>query len=138
MDTARITRVLAAAALGLLVLLALLWLWPRGASVPDAVTVTLESGRPGAIAAAAATAAPQPTPAVAEGPTPAELPGATRYCTTIVDWHRRNVPAWVIEDNAMAQGMKFDDKDLACLTAGGVPPQVLDFAEQNTRRPQPK
>lgn len=134
MDTARATRVLGVAVAVVLAIIALLWFWPRG-SGPDPVTTTAAPRR----------APPAPTAGSAEvreakvvtAPDLSDLTSPTPYCTTIVGWHRRNVPAWVIEDNMMAQAMKFDETDLACLTSGGLPPQILDFAEQNTRRPQP-
>ena len=67
----------------------------------------------------------------------ADLIGAPPLCKTIVEWHRRNVPAWVIEDNMDAQAMKFDAEEMKCLAEKGVPDQVLDRAEYNQRVPQP-
>jgi len=137
MDTPWVKRALTFAVGLVVAMIALLLLWPRTAAGPDPAAA--RSARAAPVAATAGTAqAPAPA-AVAGAPTTEdeELEHATPQCTTIVKWHRRNVPGWVIEDNMMAQGMKFDEADLACLTAAGVTPQILDFAEQNTKRPQP-
>lgn len=134
MDSPWVKRALAGAVALLVAAILALLLWPKTAAGPDSTPVRASS-----VATTAGTATQDPAaPAVAAVQEEEEpIEGATPYCTTIVKWHRRNVPAWVIEDNMGAQGMKFDEADLACLTSGGVPPQILDYAEQNTKRPQP-
>ncbi len=136
MDSPLLRRALALGLTILAVVLLLLLLWPEGVR---------ELPRP------RATAAPPPVaPAPAEdgaelgraklvrGVAIEDLPNPTEKCITLVEWNNRNVPAWVIEDNMDAQGMRFDDQDLACMQAGGLPDQVLDRAEQNLSRPQPR
>jgi hypothetical protein len=135
MDTARATRVLGVAVIVVLAIIALLWLWPRGtAETSVAATTPVRRAAPPPSEAAAVEDREQRVPLA---PDLSDLVNPTPFCTTVVGWDRRNVPAWVIEDNMMAQAMKFDEADLACLTSAGLPPQILDFAEQNIRRPQP-
>ncbi|MCB9688660.1 MAG: hypothetical protein H6738_21120 [Alphaproteobacteria bacterium] len=135
MDSPLLRRVLALA-LGLLgVLLLLLLLWPtkkRERPSPKTEPVPVV-----AAADADPAHAERGKATLVHGPSIDELPEPTEKCVMLVEWHQRNVPAWVIEDNMDAQAMKFDEKDLACMTAGGLPPQILDRAEQNVLRPQP-
>lgn len=65
-------------------------------------------------------------------------PKVTPKCALINQWHARNVPMWVILDNMQAQAMKFDEKEIECLTASPLPPGILDTADYNTRRPVPE
>lgn len=134
MDSPLLRRVLALS-LGLLgLLLLLLLLWPtkkRERPSPRTEPVPVVAGDEGAAGAERGKAT------LVHGPSIDELPEPTEKCVMLVEWHQRNVPAWVIEDNMDAQAMRFDEKDLACLTAGGLPPQILDRAEQNMLKPQP-
>ena len=126
-----------ALALGLLaVLLLVLLLWPdkkRERPSPKTEPVPVVE-----VADAGGAGAERGKATLVHGPDIDDLPEPTEKCVMLVEWHQRNVPAWVIEDNMDAQAMRFDEKDLACLTAGGLPPQILDRAEQNVLRPQPE
>ena len=60
----------------------------------------------------------------------------TRACKYIVDWQARNVPDFVILDNLQARSQRFEEKDLACLTASGVSPAILRYAEHSPKTPR--
>jgi len=86
---------------------------------------------------------PSPVPYKTERSEAAQLPDeevdgvkVTTACKTIVDWQARNVPDFVILDNLQARGQKFEEKDLACLTASGVSPGILRFAEHSPKTPK--
>lgn len=139
-----VRRVAALGALVLIVVLLGLLFWPRAAADPEvAVPAPVEVREPPKRASAGgATAAAKDQAELVEGPSEDELPTITPKCELMVGWHEANVPMWVIQDNAMAQGFKFTEEDLACLTAGGLPPGILDYAEANmlrfpVRKPEP-
>lgn len=58
------------------------------------------------------------------------IPVVTKTCKWIVEDERRNVPQWVMLDNLRDRGQLFVEDDLRCLTAAGVTPAILDFAER--------
>ncbi|MEZ4316062.1 MAG: hypothetical protein R3F61_01095 [Myxococcota bacterium] len=58
------------------------------------------------------------------------IPVVTKTCKWIVTDERRNVPQWVMLDNLRDRGQKFVEDDIRCLTAAGVTPAILDFAER--------
>ncbi|MCB9676019.1 MAG: hypothetical protein H6737_12930 [Alphaproteobacteria bacterium] len=58
------------------------------------------------------------------------IPVVTTTCKWIVTEERRNVPQWVMLDNLRDRGQKFQEDDIRCLTAAGVTPALLDFAER--------
>lgn len=134
MDSPLVRRMLAAVLVLLVVVLVLLLLWPeKKRERPSPRTERAAVADAGTEAVAGERGKAQ----LVHGPSIEELPDPTEKCVMLVEWHQQNVPPWVIEDNMDAQAMKFDEKDLACLTAGGLPPQILDRAEQNMLKPQP-
>lgn len=58
------------------------------------------------------------------------IPVVTKTCKWIVTDERRNVPQWVMLDNLRDRGQLFVEDDIRCLTAAGVTPAILDFAER--------
>lgn len=57
------------------------------------------------------------------------IPVVTKTCKWIVTEERRNVPQWVMMDNLRDRGQRFAPDDIRCLTAAGVTPAILDYAE---------
>jgi len=60
----------------------------------------------------------------------------TSACKYIADWQARNVPDFVILDNLQARSQRFDEGDLACLTASGVSDAILRYAEHSSKTPR--
>lgn len=58
------------------------------------------------------------------------IPVVTKTCKWLVTEERRNVPQWVMLDNLRDRGQTFVEDDVRCLTAAGVTPAILDFAER--------
>ena len=58
------------------------------------------------------------------------IPVVTDTCKWIVKDERRKVPQWVMLDNLRDRGQLFVEDDIRCLTAAGVTPAILDFAER--------
>ncbi len=58
------------------------------------------------------------------------IPVVTETCKWIVKDERRHVPQWVMLDNLRDRGQLFVEDDIRCLTAAGVTPAILDFAER--------
>ncbi len=58
------------------------------------------------------------------------IPVVTKTCKWIVTEERRNVPQWVMLDNLRDRSQRFAVDDIRCLTAAGVTPAILDFAER--------
>jgi hypothetical protein len=58
------------------------------------------------------------------------IPVVTATCKWIVTDERRNVPQWVMLDNLRDRGQLFVEDDIRCLSAAGVTPAILDFAER--------
>jgi hypothetical protein len=71
-----------------------------------------------------------------------ELPDAadgvkvTPACKYIADWQARNVPDFVILDNLQARSQRFEEADLACLTASGLSDAILRYAEHSSKTPR--
>jgi hypothetical protein len=53
----------------------------------------------------------------------------TDSCRYIVDERRRGVHAFIVMDNIRDQGMRFEQADVACLTAAGVDESLVRYAE---------
>ncbi len=60
----------------------------------------------------------------------------TPACKYIADWRARDVPDFVILDNLQARSQRFEEPDLACLTASGVSDAILRYAERNSKTPR--
>ncbi|MCB9692748.1 MAG: hypothetical protein H6736_13140 [Alphaproteobacteria bacterium] len=57
------------------------------------------------------------------------IPVVTPNCKLLVGYERRKVPQYSILDTLRDSSMRFDEDDLACLTAAGITPAILDLAE---------
>lgn len=58
------------------------------------------------------------------------IPVVTKTCKWIVTEERRNVPQWVMLDNLRDRSQLFVEDDIRCLSAAGVTPAILDYAER--------
>lgn len=53
----------------------------------------------------------------------------TDACAWVVNERRRGVHAFVLMDNIRDQGLRFQEDDVACLTAAGVDESIVRYAE---------
>jgi len=120
---------LAGAGVFLVVLAALLWMfWPAPTSSVDVVESKVEVPVvPKLAKRTAMQLAEEKWLPLEEDP---NIPVVTSTCKWIVTDERRNVPQWVMLDNLRDRGQLFVEDDIRCLTAAGVTPALLDFAER--------
>jgi hypothetical protein len=123
--------------IGAALLLGAWWLW-GGVDAPEVAQPRRGVGR-------LAVAPDQPPPylrrevrakgADAQLPDPSVAP-TTAPCKYIIEWQQQNVHDFVILDNLEAQAQRFNEDDIACLTASGARNAILEYAERNSLYPQ--
>lgn len=133
------TRRAAPLLLGILAVAALIGLWllaPDTSPADDRVAALTEPATPTASAPPVPAQAP-PSAEVAAAADPDHLPDGTPItdaCRGLITDHERNVPGWVLLDNLRARSARFEEPDIACITAAGLPPAVVRYAERHPMR----